>query len=793
MVAEVTARTNHDREGEGGEGAGKVSVPPSSSRSPGDRGKGEETSTKRRLRLVEEALNERLKELNYVHMLSRLERRGELGLEEILREAVEALPAAMRWPELAGARLTLGEERFASTGFARGPWRISAAVSAGGEEIGSLEVSYREEPPASGDGPFLAEEKALLETVADWVGHLVERRRFEEALRASEERYRDLVESAMDLIQSVTPDGRYQYVNPAWREALGYEEEEISSLTLREVIHPDDLEHCLDILKRVTSGERIRGAEARFVSKDGSVLRVEGDINPFIQGNRVTHTVGIFRDVTEQRAAEEALSASERWFHSLIENSYDAVTVLDTQGNMLYVSPSLERMTGYSPEELKGMSAFDFIHPEDLPAVAAVFAEKIGEPYAAATAEYRYRHADGSWRYIEAVGRNLLDDNAVRGIVINYYDVTERREMVDALRESEERFRALAATAHDAIIMIDELGEITFWNVAAERMFGYTAQEVMGRDLHRMMIPPERHAAYRGDIAAFAVTGSGRMFGKTLELEGRRKDGSSFAMELALSSIRVGDRWHAVGIVRDISLRKEVEEKLRAANRELEAFAHTLSHDLRGMLSTAYGYARMLERVSGDSLNRESRSWLEEIINSLNRMDRFTVSLLEYARAGVPEGVDTDIPLREALDTALRGLEPIFMKKGVELEVGETLPVVKADATRLQQVLYNLLHNAASHAGASGPPRVSLSAFPLEGGAVVAIGDNGKGIPAEKQDIIFEPFVRLRGDEGSTGLGIGLSTVRRAVEGWGGRVWVESELGRGSTFFFTVPAAPTKE
>jgi signal transduction histidine kinase len=238
----------------------------------------------------------------------------------------------------------------------------------------------------------------------------------------------------------------------------------------------------------------------------------------------------------------------------------------------------------------------------------------------------------------------------------------------------------------------------------------------------------------------------------------------------------------------DITERKEAEERLRAANRELEAFAHTLSHDLRGMLSTAYGYARMLERVCGDALDPEKRAWLEEIIETLSRIDRFTVSLLEYAQAGVPEGLVMEISLREALDTALRGLESMFMKKGVEFTASGELPTVRADATRLQQVLHNLLHNAAKHAGAAGrKPRVTLSAS-LEGGeVVVAVRDNGKGIPEEKLGIVFEPFVRLRGESSSAGLGIGLSTVRRAVEGWGGRVWAESEPGKGSIFFFTLP------
>ncbi|MBC7230754.1 MAG: PAS domain S-box protein [Actinobacteria bacterium] len=748
-----------------------------------------ETPGRGRLRLVEEALDERLKELRYLHCLSRLESRPDLDLDALIQEAVEALPGAMRYPEVAGASLAIEEKRYVSPGFVRGPWNMSAAVRAWGEDIGSLEVSYREEVPDADEGPFLAEERALLDTVAERFGHIIEHRRFEEALRASEERYRDLVENAVDLIQSVTPEGRYFYVNPAWREALGYDMEEVANLTLADVIHPEDLAHCLEILKKVMAGERIRGASARFLRKDGSILWVEGNINPFLEGGRVTHTVGIFRDVTSHHAVEEAVRASERWFRSLIENSYDAVTVLDADGNIKYFSPSLERMTGYRPEEIAGKAAFEFIHPEDLPAVAALFSEKIREPYSSATAEYRYRHSDGSWRYLEAVGRNLLSDEAVRGIVVNYHDITERRRMEEALRESEERFRALASAAHDAIVTVNDLGEVTFWNAAAERMFGYAAHEVLGRDLHKLLIPPERKVDYHRDIAAFAVSGTGRMLGKTQELTGRRKDGSTFALELSLSALRIRGRWHAVGIARDISERREAEERLRAANRELEAFAHTLSHDIRGMISTAYGYARMLQRFCGDALDPERRSWLEEIVNSLSRMDRFTTSLLEYARAGVPEGAVTEMPMQEALETALRGLEAAFLRKGVELTVAEGLPSVRADATRLQQVLYNLLHNAVRHAGAAGTPRVEISASVQGEEVVVAVSDNGRGIPAEKLDIIFEPFVRLRGEGTAPGLGIGLSTVKRAVEGWGGRVWAESEPGRGSTFFFTVPAA----
>jgi PAS domain S-box-containing protein len=618
---------------------------------------------------------------------------------------------------------------------------------------------------------------------------ITEQKRAREAMRVSEERYRDIFENASDLIQSVTPEGRYLYVNRAWRGALGYTEEEIKNLTVEDVIHPEDLEHCLQVIREVMDGKEARSVEARFISRDGEEIMVEGSASCHFEEGKPIYTRGIFRDISERRKMEEALKTSEQYFRSLIENAYDAVTVLNPDGSMRYTSPSFERMTGYKPDELIGLNAFEFIHSEDIPNVLDVFTEGQKEPHKTATAEYRFHHADGSWHYVEAVGRNLLADPAVQGIVVNYRDVTLKREIENALRESEEKFRTIAGTARDAIIMINDEGKISYWNPAAEKIFGYRSEEVMGEDMHKIIVPQAKHENYLREMSSFGKDGRGSLIGTTREMTGMAKGGERIPIETSLSSLLIGGRWHALGIARDISERKKAEEALRAVNRELETFAHTLSHDLRSPLSFAYGYAFMLQNRKLQQLDRDGREWLDEIVLSLIRMDNFITSLLEYARAGQPGGETTRVEPGKIIDEVLKELGTGLRESGLEVTIDGELPAVRVDAVKLGQVLTNLISNSIKYAETGSPLRIAVGSS-VDGDEVTFhISDNGRGIPEEKLETIFEPFTRLQSGDSSNGLGIGLSTVKRAVEGWGGRVWAESPPGEGATFHFTAPSA----
>jgi len=233
---------------------------------------------------------------------------------------------------------------------------------------------------------------------------------------------------------------------------------------------------------------------------------------------------------------------------------------------------------------------------------------------------------------------------------------------------------------------------------------------------------------------------------------------------------------------------KKRTEELSIRNEELETFAHTVSHDLQASLSVIDGFSQIaLEaNTKGDeALERES---LDHISSAAQRMNGFIDSLLQYASAGHAEGEASRVEIKDVLVEVLADFEESIRKKEVEVLVEEELAVILVDPVKLRQVLLNLLGNALKYLGDTPEPRIEIGATEEDGEVTVHVSDNGIGIPPDKQRAIFEPFTRLD-IEDSPGLGIGLSTVKRAVEAWGGKTWVESTPGEGSTFFFTAPAA----
>ena len=272
--------------------------------------------------------------------------------------------------------------------------------------------------------------------------------------------------------------------------------------------------------------------------------------------------------------AHKTLRRSEEYFRSLIENATDIVAIVNSDGVLRYQSPSLERVLGYKPEETIGKKAFEFIHPDDVPGVTRIFARVIQNPSVIQTAEYRARHKDGSWHNLEATGRSLLDNPAVRGIIINYRDITDRKQAEEALRESEGKYRELVNTSVDGVISVNPQMKIILWNPGAERIFGYTEKEVLGQGL--MKIVPERYRkAKEKGFVEFRKTGSGPVLGKTLELEGLRKDGTEVPIELSVSSRRIGETYIATSIARDITERKRAEEALRKSEGRYRTLVET--------------------------------------------------------------------------------------------------------------------------------------------------------------------------------------------------------------------------
>ncbi|MGH3145104.1 MAG: sensor domain-containing protein, partial [Rubrobacter sp.] len=293
---------------------------------------------------------------------------------------------------------------------------------------------------------------------------------------------RSVVDNSSEIIKVLDLDGTLRYASPALERVLGYDPDEMIGANVLDYVHPDDLPSVLEETERaMTEGGVDRNvARYRFRHGDGSWRHVESVGTYLLDDPDVRGVVVNVRDVTERKEAEAALKESEERFRVLTQNSSDVITLLEADGTICYESPAIERMLGYAAEELVGQNAFEYVHPDDVDRVRKAFVEGLENIEGRPSAEYRFRHNDGSWRWLESVGTNLLDDPGMGEYVVNSRDVTERRRAEERLREAEERYRTLVEQI-PAVTYIDRAtsgpDESLYTSPQIETMLGYTPEE----------------------------------------------------------------------------------------------------------------------------------------------------------------------------------------------------------------------------------------------------------------------------------------------------------------------------
>lgn len=389
-----------------------------------------------------------------------------------------------------------------------------------------------------------------------------ERKAMERSLRESEERYRHVVEGAAEMIVCLTGEGRISYANRAWTEAMGYTAEESSRLDFFALIDEESKLGCHQALAKALAGTAWQNLQLTLVASDGRQIPAEGNLTSYHREGRAAGAIGIFRDITYRKQVDLTLRKNEKQFRLLIKNALDIIMILNRDGTIRYTSPSAEQVFGRRPEELLGKPFAALLHPDDLPsAERALDQMKRGEA-SASSFEVRGRRRDGDWRYIQVVANNTLEEPSIEGIVLNARDVTEQTNARERLAASEERFRYLANSAADAIITVDERGAITFWNKAAEAIFGYSADQAMQEKID-LIIPKRflsRTSGRLDQLFAKTAAGSG---GRPVELMGRRQGGIEFPVELSFSTWVTREGSFLTAIIRDISERKEAERQLK--------------------------------------------------------------------------------------------------------------------------------------------------------------------------------------------------------------------------------------
>lgn len=412
--------------------------------------------------------------------------------------------------------------------------------------------------------------------------------------------------------------------------------------------------------------------------------------------------------------------------------------------------------------------------------------------------EAKVQHLDADQQRL--VGRVLAigTEFFVAALIYVYKRALEQNERIAR------RFDTLMDNSPDAVMTIDSRGIIRQFNAAAERLFGYVRAEAIGKNV-KFLMPEPYHSAHDGYLRHHAATGEKHIIGTIREVNGKRRDGTVFPLDLSISELPSSGDKEFVGVLRDLSARKRQEENLRQtlgrlaaytadlerSNQELDDFAYIASHDLKEPLRGIHNHARFLMEDYEDRLDDDGKRRIDRLVHLSQRMEKLVNDLLYFSRIGRTELSIVPTDLGAVLRDVVGTLDQFLEERHATVTVSGDLPEVTCDSVRIAEVFRNLIVNAAKY---NDKPQKSIEVGHLAGhhdesgrqrASVYFVRDNGKGIASEFHEDIFRMFKRLeRSDDGGTGSG--LTIVRKIVQRHGGHIWLESRPGKGTTFFFTL-------
>jgi PAS domain S-box-containing protein len=693
-------------------------------------------------------------------------------------------------PELAGQPVVQALDRVYATGTPESVSAAPAQLLRNGSLVDCwFDVMWQPARDASG------QITGVLVTAIEVTEHVLGRQHLEAARTAADAanaRFSRLSESGVIGIVVGDLTGRIVEANDTVLALVGYTRDEILSgrvawtaLTPPEWRHVDAL--AIEQLTATGIGE---SREKEYIGKDGRRI-------PVLLGSAMLERepqlcISFVLDLTERKAVQAAnellrqQSAVDAKFKSLLEAAPDAMVILNIDGTIVLVNGQAEALFGYPRAELIG-EPLELLLPERFRTAYRShridFFRTARSRFVGAGQELHARRKDGTEVPIEVslspvdTQDGLLVSSAIR-------DITERQRA----ERQRAHLAAIVNASDDAIVGKTLDGVITSWNPGAERLFGYSADEIVGKSIS-LLVPPARATEEAAILDALAH-GDVRHF----DTVRRRRDGSDVEVSVTISPMRDtnGDVVGISKVARDVTDRRKAEQALRrakeaadTANRELEAFSYSVAHDLRAPLRGMNGFAHILLEDYGDKLDAQGKDWLREIVINAERMGALIDALLSLSRVTRSRVNRESVDLSAIVRAATARLSATEPDRAVELVIADRV-YADLDPALARALLENLVGNAWKFTGKTAAARIEFGVMTSGGRRCFYVRDNGAGFDMAFALKLFAPFQRLHSVDEFPGTGIGLATVQRIVHRHGGQIWAEGTVDGGATFFFTV-------
>ncbi|MBA4055522.1 MAG: hypothetical protein C0490_12475 [Marivirga sp.] len=493
------------------------------------------------------------------------------------------------------------------------------------------------------------------------------------------------------------------------------------------------------------------------------------------------------------------LEQSEKLFRAMIEKDADMKTLARPDGKVFYASPSLTTILGYENHEIMTIPSFDLVHPDDVPGFMEGVTDIVQTPGKSFYRQQRLKHKNGKWIWCEGTITNMLHEPAVAALVSNFRNITERKQTEEALQENQQLLSAIVNNSTAVIYVKDLQGRYLLVNHRFTELFHRSEEAILGKTDYDFFSREDADAFRQMDERTAAADDA------LTEEERVPQDDGLHTYISVKSTLRYtsGKPYAIFGISTDITDRKKaqmevqklnerLEQKvidrtaeLESANKELESFSYSVSHDLRAPLRAIHGYTKMLSEDYFDKMDDNAKQIMNGVLRNARKMGRLIDDLLAFSKLGKKDLQIRTVDMTKLATTALNDIKYSLPSIKANIVIFPLLPA-NGDPNLMSQVFTNLISNAIKYSEVKDSPAIEIGSREEGREAIYYVKDNGAGFDMKYYDKLFGVFQRLHRDEEFEGTGVGLALVKRIITRHGGKVWAEAETGKGATFYFSL-------